>query len=105
MSVLPGAAEIDRQAGSLPESRGQHNLGAAAGSAEDYKRVELEIGNELPDFAFVDFDAYKDKGFEILGLADEQSEDGKIISLGQRDQPGLRFEKLQETLEELLGSR
>ena len=30
--------------------------------------------------------------------------DGKIISLGRRDQPGLRFEKLEETLEELLGS-
>ena len=30
--------------------------------------------------------------------------EGKIISLGQRDQPGLRFEKLEPTLEELLGS-
>jgi thiol-disulfide isomerase/thioredoxin len=83
--------------------------------AEAYKRVELELGNELPDFTFVDFDsnqrrlsefrgkyvlvdvwgtwcapcradvphhkkayaAYKNKGFEILGLDDEQSRDGE----------------------------
>ncbi|MGH9968636.1 MAG: TlpA family protein disulfide reductase [Pyrinomonadaceae bacterium] len=35
--------------------------------ASDYKRVELVVGNELPDFAFTDFDGKKRKLSEFRG--------------------------------------
>lgn len=36
-------------------------------TASDYKRVELEIGSELPDFTFTDFDGKKRKLSEFRG--------------------------------------
>jgi thiol-disulfide isomerase/thioredoxin len=151
--------------------------------ASDYERIELEIGSQLNDFQFTDFDGkerklsefrgkylliefwgswcgpcvkevpnfkaayakYKGRGFEILGMDEDESvekvkkfltekevtwtnattpsikeltakrfritafpttllldPEGKIISLGRRDQLPLRGKDLLETLEKLL---